>query len=81
MYLCAEVEVTHNPKLHELNDSTFTQKCLIHICTQIGGGGIYSKFPNGSERLFEFNEFVKNTATIQFWEFWRKDIQRIKILK
>ena len=81
IYFCAELEVTHNPKLHEFNDSTFTQKDLIHLCTQIGGGGICCKFPNGSERLFKFNEFVKNTATIQFWALWSKDIRRITILK
>ena len=81
MYFCAKLEVTHNPKLHEFNDSTFTQKYLIRLCTQIGGGGIYCKFPNGSERFFKFNEFVKNTATIQFWALWSKDIWRITILK
>ena len=40
MDFCAKLEVTHNPKLHELNDSTFIQKDFIHLCTQIGGGGI-----------------------------------------
>ena len=57
-------------------------KILIRLCTtQIGGDGIYRKFPNGSERLFKFNEFVKNTATVQFWVLWGKDIRRITIPK
>ena len=59
MYFCAKLEVTHNTKLHEFNDSTFIHKYLIHLCTQICGGGIYCKFPNVSERLFKFNKFVK----------------------
>ena len=74
MYFCSELEVTHNPKLHEFNDYNFTQKDLIHLCTQIGGGGIYCKFPNVSELLFIFNEFVENKSTIQFWALWSKDI-------
>ena len=49
MYFGAELEVTHNPKLHEFNYSTFTQKYLICLCTQTGGGGIYCRSPNGFE--------------------------------